>query len=72
MAIRKNKLVCLCNGVTETAILRILKKGARDINDVRKFTLASSGCGKCKGEIEAIMEHYFRNKISDLQQNIDF
>ncbi len=72
MAIRKNKLVCLCNGVTETAILSILKKGARDIDEVRKFTLASSGCGKCKGEIEAIMKHYFTNKTVDLQQNIDF
>ena len=72
MAIRKNKLVCLCNGVTETAILRILKRGAKDLDDVRKFTLASSGCGKCKGAIEVIMEHYHRNKTSDLQQNIDF
>lgn len=72
MAIKKNRLVCLCNGVTETAIIRILNRGARDIDDVKKFTLASSGCGKCKSEIEAVMEQFYRNKISDLQQNIDF
>jgi nitrite reductase (NADH) large subunit len=72
MTLRKSKTVCLCNGVTAGEILKILKKGARDINDVKKFTLASASCGRCKVEVEAVMAHYFSNKSSDIQQNMDF
>lgn len=65
-------MVCICNGVTENEILRILKRGARDLGDVKKITLASSSCGRCKSEIEAVMARYLSSKTPDLQQNIDF
>jgi NAD(P)H-nitrite reductase large subunit len=58
--------------VTESEILQILKKGARDLEDVKKFTLASTSCGRCKIETESIIKRYFDNKQIDLQQNIDF
>jgi len=66
------KLICICNLVTESEILQILKKGARDLEDVKKFTLASTSCGRCKVETEAIVKRYFDNKHLDLQQNIEF
>lgn len=66
------KLICICNMVTESEILQILKKGARDLEDVKKFTLASTSCGRCKIETESIIKRYFDNKQIDLQQNIDF
>ena len=72
MTNKKNRLVCICNGVTETDILRILKKGARNVEDVKKFTLASTVCGKCRSEIQTITDQYFSTKKPDFQQNINF
>jgi glycerol-3-phosphate dehydrogenase len=72
MTLRKNRLICLCNGVTEKEILQILRRGAKDLEDVKNFTLASSGCGRCKGEVIGIIEHYFSTKTTDLQRNIQF
>lgn len=72
MVIQKNKTICICNGVTEKEISQVLKKGARDLEDVKKFTLASSSCGRCKTEVEAILNRHFANKEPDLQQNINF
>ena len=72
MARKKNRLVCLCNGVTETEILSVLKKGAKDVDEVSKFTLASTNCGKCRGEIASIANHFLLNKKPDLQRNIEF
>lgn len=64
--------VCTCNGVTKNEILRVLKKGARNYNEVKGLTLASTGCGKCKSEVLAVINQYFENKIPDLQYNLDF
>ena len=72
MAPKKNRLVCLCNGVTETEILSVLKKGAKNVDEISKFTLASTNCGKCRGEIVAIANHFLSNKKPNLQQNIEF
>ena len=72
MNFRKSRTVCLCNGVTEREILKILKLGAMDLEEVKQFTLASTGCGKCRGEIKALIDHYFSDKTPDLQGRIDF
>lgn len=69
---KKNRQVCLCNGVTEKEILRILKKGAKNIDDVKRFTLSATSCGRCKGEVEVLLNQYFKNKKPDLQQDFDF
>ena len=72
MAVKKTRTVCLCTGTTETEILQVLKKGAKNLDEVKEFTLASTGCGRCKGEVEALIDQYKKNKTIDLQQNIDF
>ena len=69
---KKDKLVCICNCVSENEILSVLKKGARDLEEVKKFTYAATSCGRCKGETEAIVQRYFSNKPTDLQTNINF
>jgi NAD(P)H-nitrite reductase large subunit len=66
------KMVCLCNGVKEKEILRLLKRGARDLEVVKKNTLATTGCGKCKREIEGIINQFLTNKNIDSQQEINF
>jgi NAD(P)H-nitrite reductase large subunit len=72
MSVKKSKLICLCNGVSEKEILSILKRGARDLEDVKKFTLAASGCGRCKAETEAVIKHYFSGKAPETQQMLNF
>ncbi|MCK9411897.1 MAG: (2Fe-2S)-binding protein [Prolixibacteraceae bacterium] len=72
MAAKKQKILCLCNGVSEKDILLILKRGAKNLEDVKKFTGAATGCGRCKSETEAIVEHFKKRKPIDLQTNIDF
>ena len=72
MADRKNRTVCICNGVTKSEIVRILKKGAINLEEVRKFTLASSSCGRCKPEVETIIDDYLKGKKSPLQRKIEF
>jgi NAD(P)H-nitrite reductase large subunit len=72
MTINKSGIVCQCNGVTRNEVLKVLKKGARNFDDVKKFTLASTGCGRCKNEIETITNQYLRDKSPDPQQNIIF
>lgn len=72
MAARKKITVCICNGVTKSEIVRILKKGAINLEEVRKFTLASSSCGRCKPEVEAILDDYLKEKSRPMQQKIKF
>jgi bacterioferritin-associated ferredoxin len=72
VAYRKIKLICLCNGIAEKEILKLLKLGARDFEDIKKFTLASTSCGKCRREIESIVNQFFINKKNDAQQKINF
>ena len=72
MTLKTNRIICICHSVNEKEILRLLKRGARDLGEVKKFTLASTGCGRCKVEVEAVIEKYLSNKIADLQQNIEF
>ncbi|MEI7423409.1 MAG: (2Fe-2S)-binding protein [Prolixibacteraceae bacterium] len=72
MASKKNRTVCNCNGITEAEILRILNKGAEGIDDVSKFTLAGTSCGRCRVEIKAILEAYNKVKKPDFQHKIIF
>ncbi|MCK9638949.1 MAG: (2Fe-2S)-binding protein [Prolixibacteraceae bacterium] len=72
MTTKKQRIVCLCNGVTDKDILRILKKGARNLEDVKKFTSAATGCGRCRSETETIVMQFVESKSTDLQTNIDF
>ena len=65
-------MICLCNGIAEKEILKLLKLGARDFEDIKKFTLASTSCGKCRREIESIVNQFFINKKNDAQQKINF
>ena len=48
-------LVCNCNGVTKAQIIEAVLAGARSIGAVCDATRASTGCGSCKPEVEAII-----------------
>ena len=51
-----NKIVCHCHEVSLVEILKaITEGGARTLQDVQRNTLAGTGCGFCKGDIEKIV-----------------
>jgi NifU-like protein len=51
------KVVCNCFGVTEEEIERVVREnGLSTLEQVTNYTKAGGGCGKCKPDIEAILE----------------
>jgi NAD(P)H-nitrite reductase large subunit len=48
-------LVCNCNGVTKAQIIEAVLAGARSVGAVCDATRASTGCGSCRPEVEAIV-----------------
>ncbi len=68
----KNKLVCICNSVSEKEIISILKKGAYSLADIQRFTPAGTSCGRCRKEIEALAANYLGSRKPDPQQRIEF
>ncbi len=68
----KNRLVCICNMVTENEILATLRKGARSTTEIQKLTYAGTNCGRCLVTIDAIVEEFLSNLPEDPQQRIEF
>ena len=51
------KVVCNCFGVTGEEIERVVREnGLSTVEQVTNYTKAGGGCGKCKPDIEAILE----------------
>lgn len=67
-----NRLICLCNLVTEKEILTALRKGARSTSDIQKITSAGTSCGRCLVAIDAIVDEFLLGLPLDPQQKIDF
>ena len=50
------KVVCHCFGVTEDEILRVIRENQlTTVEQVTHYTKAGGGCGKCKGDIQALL-----------------
>jgi nitrite reductase (NADH) large subunit len=48
--------VCGCNGVSKGAICKVIReKGLFTLDEVRKHTKASGGCGSCTGLVEQLL-----------------
>ena len=53
----QGKVICTCFGVTEEEIERVVREnGLSAVDQVTNYTKAGGGCGKCKPEIEKIVE----------------
>jgi NifU-like protein len=51
------KVICNCFGVTEEEIERVVREnGLNTVEQVTNYTKAGGGCGKCKGDIAAIVD----------------
>jgi NAD(P)H-dependent nitrite reductase large subunit len=55
-ALSDNALVCNCNGVTKAQIVECVLGGARSVGAVAAATRASTGCGTCRPEVQAIVD----------------
>ena len=66
------RLVCFCNEVTESEILKVLKTGANTTVDIQRITKAGTSCGRCLTTIDRLVEEFILQKPNDLQQRINF
>ena len=48
--------LCLCHGVTDYMIKRLVSKGARNIKDIKTACRAGSSCGSCVCSITKVLE----------------
>ncbi len=68
----KQRLICLCNMVTEKEIHNTLAKGACSTTDIQKMTTAGTSCGRCLAWIDTIVKEYLATQPTDPQRRIDF
>ncbi|WP_185968949.1 bacterioferritin-associated ferredoxin [Carboxylicivirga sp. M1479] len=53
------KLICLCNGVKEDAIIKtILDSDIASLKHIQETTGAACNCGRCINAIESILERH--------------
>ena len=51
------KIVCHCFNVSEETIIKAIRANhLKTVEDVTHFTKAGGGCGRCKGEIQKILD----------------
>ena len=51
-----NETVCFCNDVTRGMIKDAIAAGAKTLEDVQEATGASTACGGCLDDIQAIID----------------
>ena len=57
--VNKNKIICNCFSVTENAIREAIEhNGAKTVEDITALTYAGGACGRCNGNIQAIINTY--------------
>lgn len=66
-----NRLVCLCNFVSEKEIGSMLKKGANSTADIQRLTFAGTSCGRCLPEIDELVSVYKINKPENQQKKLE-
>lgn len=63
------KIVCQCFGVTEEAILKAIHiNNLKTVEDVTHFTKAGGACGKCKPEIQKILDKVNSCEIPEVKK----
>lgn len=52
----ENRTVCHCMDVTYEEIKKAIENGAKTVDDIKEATGASTGCGGCEEEVQAILD----------------
>lgn len=56
----EEKIICKCFSVTDKKIIRVIKENnLKTAQEVTNYTKAGGGCGKCKTQIEELLEEYW-------------
>jgi nitrite reductase (NADH) large subunit len=51
-----NRTICFCNCVSYAALVEAIRTGSRTLAQIKDKTRASTGCGGCECDVEAILE----------------
>ncbi|MBP3820418.1 Fe-S cluster assembly protein NifU [bacterium] len=67
----KEKMICTCFQVTDKVILDAVKtNGLKTVDEVTNYTKAGGACGRCKSEIQKIIDNYYRDIKNDSKSNM--
>ncbi len=59
----EEKMICTCFQVTDKVILDAIKtNGLKTVEEVTNYTKAGGACGRCKGEIQKLIDQYYNQK----------
>lgn len=53
------RIICFCYSVTEEEIIKAIKEGAQSLMDIRKKTMANTGCGGCGEDVKRLLRDNF-------------
>lgn len=59
---KMDKLVCNCRRVTNGMVKEAVDNGATTFEEVQKVTGASTGCKRCRENIERLVEFFVSEK----------
>ncbi len=60
----KEKMVCTCFQVTDKTIIDAIKtNNLKTVEEVTNYTKAGGACGRCKGEIQKIIDNYYNGTL---------
>ncbi|MCA8942762.1 MAG: (2Fe-2S)-binding protein [Planctomycetes bacterium] len=48
--------ICYCMHVREATLLRVIRAGATDLDEIAERTRAGTGCGTCRSELLELLE----------------
>lgn len=61
----EERIVCQCFGVTDKKIIRAIKENnLRTVEEVTNYTKAGGGCGRCKPEIEKLLQEFWAKEAT--------
>lgn len=60
-----SNVICGCINVTEQDLIDAVNKGANSFKEVQDITKVGTGCGKCVGSNEALVNELILNKKID-------
>ncbi len=66
-----DRIVCLCNSVTEKEILSFLKRGANSTAEIQRLTGAGTSCGRCLPVIDNMVSTYKNKKPKEQQTKLN-
>ncbi|MBR1425490.1 Fe-S cluster assembly protein NifU [bacterium] len=59
----ENKIICTCFQVTKKTIIDAIKtNGLKTVDEVTNYTKAGGACGRCKGDIQKVIDEYYNGK----------